>query len=663
MKKQLLYAIRKSRLVKSFLKAPMPGWIVLACDILITMFAAFITFKCSIPPTPAVSLPITLAGKVACVTAIFALAMLVFKPYKAIVRLSAIEDTYRIICTVASVGALLIAFEFIMRTYYNNVVLGYWNIFTLCLIAFALMVTIRLFIKFVFRVASTGQEPRRRVIVLGSAINSYVLASALKNEIYGRFEPVLLLSQGNIQNETSAGPLPIRPYDPDKIGEIFEEFKCDTLLFLSTQMEFIRQEAGDIFLRNGIHLLMFNQVEEFNFDKENNEPMLSPHVQNIKIENLLGRDPIVTDKTQIKESIYGSTVMITGAAGSIGSEIVRQVASFGAGRVVLVDQAETPMHEMQLEVAKAYPDVKFELCIADVANRARMEKIFDEFRPVIVYHAAAYKHVPMMERNPSEAAMTNIFGTKILTDLSLKYKVEKFVMISTDKAVNPTNVMGATKRVAEIYVQSLANHLRNTVDGNFTKFITTRFGNVLGSNGSVIPLFRKQIEAGGPVTITHRDIIRYFMTIPEACSLVLEAACMGHGGEIFIFDMGQPVRIYDLAKRMISLAGMRPGIDIQISEIGLRPGEKLYEELLNNRELTMATHHKKIMIAKVRVYDYTEVCRHLDNLQNAVHDVNPHDVVAEIKRIVPEYHSENSIWCSVDKEIPADDHIEEIIDK
>lgn len=325
------------------------------------------------------------------------------------------------------------------------------------------------------------------------------------------------------------------------------------------------------------------------------------------------------------------------------------------GEIVLLDQAETPMHEMQLEMEAKFPNVKIHLFVGDVTNYERMDHAFDKYRPRYVYHAAAYKHVPMMERNPPEAVLTNVLGTKNIADLSVKYGVEKFVMVSTDKAVNPTNVMGASKRIAEIYVQSLFFDLSRRSDRPSTRFITTRFGNVLGSNGSVIPLFRKQIEQGGPVTITHRNIIRYFMTIPEACSLVLEAGCMGKGGEIFVFDMGEPVKIYDLALRMISLSGLKAGKDIEIVETGLRPGEKLYEELLNERERTIATHHKKIMIARVRSYAYEEVCVHIDRLAELVKRGASHDIVAEMKHMVPEFKSNNSIWQTVDNEIGPDD--------
>jgi FlaA1/EpsC-like NDP-sugar epimerase len=411
----------------------------------------------------------------------------------------------------------------------------------------------------------------------------------------------------------------------------------------------MRSEAADIFLSHNIKLLMLNHIEEY--DAEDKElSKVSAHVQNIKIEDLLSRDPIVNNNPLISESTRDKTVLITGAAGSIGSEIVRQIASYKPGRIILLDQAETPMHDMQLELEQKFKDVNKVMCIADVSNYARLDEIFSTYRPQIVYHAAAYKHVPMMEANPIEAVVTNVFGSKNVADLSMRYGAEKFVMISTDKAVNPTNIMGASKRIAEIYVQSLALSIKNEHRAA-TNFITTRFGNVLGSNGSVIPLFRRQIAQGGPVTVTHHDIIRYFMTIPEACSLVLEAGCMGNGGEIYIFDMGKPVKIYDLASRMISLSGLRPNVDINIVETGLRPGEKLYEELLNEKELTTATQHKKIMIAKVRTYDYADVCASLNRLRDVVDTHVTHDIVAQMKTIVPEFKSQNSEFELIDKEL------------
>ena len=381
----------------------------------------------------------------------------------------------------------------------------------------------------------------------------------------------------------------------------------------------------------------------------------------MQIEDLLGRDPIVLDNSLVRSNIRGSVVMITGACGSIGSEIVRQVATYKAKKIILVDQAETPMHDMALEMKEKFPEADIVLFMGDVQNRDRMERAFAEYRPRFVFHAAAYKHVPMMEINPSEAVLTNVMGTKNIADLALKYDVYKFVMISTDKAVNPTNVMGCTKRLAEAYTQSLFFDAKRK--GKKTQFITTRFGNVLGSNGSVIPIFRRQIAEGGPVTITHRDIIRYFMTIPEACSLVLEAGCMGNGGEIYVFDMGKPVKIYDLATRMISLAGLRPGVDIEIKEIGLRPGEKLYEELLNDKEKTLdSTENDKIMVAKVRTYDFNTVYDNISNIISFAEHGNVHDMIKNMKMFIPEYHSNHSEFEQIDKEIEAE-HSKGVNDK
>jgi FlaA1/EpsC-like NDP-sugar epimerase len=373
--------------------------------------------------------------------------------------------------------------------------------------------------------------------------------------------------------------------------------------------------------------------------------MSKEQIKDIEIEDLLPRDPIQVNMLQIAENLEGKRVMVTGAAGSIGSEIVRQVASFNPYSIILIDQAETPLHNMRLELQEKWRDLRTEIIVADISNAPRMEKLFARTRPQYIFHAAAYKHVPMMEDNVSESVQTNILGAKIVADLAVKYNARKFVMVSTDKAVNPSNVMGCSKRICEIYVQSLAKHLEKT--GLYTtQFITTRFGNVLGSNGSVIPLFRDQIRNGGPVTVTHPEIIRYFMTIPEACQLVLEAGALGHNGEIYIFDMGKPVKILDLAKRMIRLSGT-PNVKIEFT--GLRHGEKLYEELLNLKELTKPTHHEKIMIAEVREYEYAEVSQQIDNLIKVSYDYDDMRTVKKMKEMVPEFRSINSPYEAVDR--------------
>jgi len=666
MRKKLIKALANSKLMQIFLAAPSPKWAVFATDIIVVALSCVLTYSFSSVgadfSSHANSLFFVPAFRAFIIVIVYALIALVVRPYKYIVRLSVIEDTYRLVLLGAGASLALTLLSLvgfmIFGEYYYNI----WNIFVVAVLSFSLMLVVRLGIKFIYMEVAGVAQRKRRVIVLGSAINSFFLASALKSEFEGRFDPVALLSLSSKKMDNTVNGIPVIPFKSDDVKKVFHHYKCDTLLFLSTQIELMRSGTADVFLSNGIHLLMLNQVEEFDLNSKT-MPELSTHVRDINIEDLLGREPIRTDNPVISRMIKDQTVMITGAAGSIGSEIVRQVARMGARDVVLLDQAETPMHEMQLEMESAFPELKIHLFIGDVSNFERMEHAFVKYKPRYVFHAAAYKHVPMMERNPSEAILTNVFGTKNMADLSVKYGVEKFVMISTDKAVNPTNVMGASKRIAEIYVQSLYYHMRRTTDRPTTRFITTRFGNVLGSNGSVIPLFRKQIEQGGPVTITHRDIIRYFMTIPEACSLVLEAGCMGNGGEIFVFDMGMPVKIWDLAVRMISLSGLKPQEDIKIIETGLRPGEKLYEELLNEKEHTIATHHKKIMIAKVRQYDYNEVMQHLDRLLANVHSCSSHDIVAEMKRIVPEYVSNNSVWQEVDKEVahePKKDYMTEI---
>lgn len=651
MSRRILIRLSKLSLMKVLSATPAPRWAVLLADMAIVAISCILTFTFNsyvsgedVWYTPVIKTIIILFA--------YLLFSILFKSYQYIVRLSVIEDVYRIAMLVffASVVLSFVAFLFEIITgqrYYSI-----WNIFIIGVFAFSIMMCMRLTIKYLYTLINGATVVRKPVIVLGSAINSFVLASALKNEVEGRFDPVALLSLSEKKINTTINGIPIIKYDASAINDVFAKYKCDTLLFLSTQIELMRSGFADAFFENGIKLLMLNQVEEFDVDG-NSMPNLSTHVQNIKIEDLLGREVINNNNPMIEQQLRDQVVLITGAAGSIGSEIVRQVALFKAKEIVLVDQAETPMHDLQLELEleEKCPDVDVKLCIGDITNFNRMNHIFSQYRPRYVFHAAAYKHVPMMENNPSEAIYTNVFGTKNIADLSIKYDVDKFVMISTDKAVNPTNVMGASKRIAEIYVQSLFFYNNKIKDGRHTRFITTRFGNVLGSNGSVIPRFRQQIEEGGPVTVTHRDIIRYFMTIPEACSLVLEAGCMGQGGEIYIFDMGKPIKIYDLATRMISLAGFRPNVDIKIVETGLRPGEKLYEELLNDKELTLATKHKKIMIAKVRTYKFEQITEHIERLKTMLLEDNVHDIVAEMKHIVPEYKSQNSQWQKVDNEI------------
>lgn len=651
MKNRILTLLSRSPVVKAIQSTPAPHWTVLIADLAIVGICSLLTFIFN-GYISGDSLMFGLPVKITIIVAIYMAMNLGFKIYRYIIRLSIIEDFYRLTLLILTSSISLVFGTIIIEALTGIRYFSVWNIFIIGMFSFSIMMCMRLLIKYFYTMIAGAGNKRKQVIVLGAAINSFVLANALKNEVEGRFEPIALLSLSDKRQGTTVNGIPIIQYSPDNIKQTFEKYRCDTLLFLSTQIELMRSDFADVFFNNNIRMLMLNQVEEFEVNGKS-MPNLSAHVRNIRIEDLLGREPILNDNRNIGDLIHDQVVMITGAAGSIGSEIVRQVAQFGAKEIVLVDQAETPMHFMQLEMEERFPHIAIHLFIGNITNRQRMDEAFSLYHPQYVFHAAAYKHVPMMEHNPSEAILTNVFGTKNLADLSVAHGVKKFVMISTDKAVNPTNIMGASKRIAEIYIQSLFYHNRNN-NKVTTRFVTTRFGNVLGSNGSVIPRFSKQIEEGGPVTVTHRDIIRYFMTIPEACSLVLEAGCMGDGGEIYIFDMGKPIKIYDLAYRMISLAGLRVGEDIKIVETGLRPGEKLFEELLNDKEMTTATIHKKIMIAKVRKYNYTDVVSRLESLLSSLLNSNTHDLVQQMKLIVPEFKSQNSQWENIDKELQKD---------
>ncbi|MDY6300293.1 MAG: nucleoside-diphosphate sugar epimerase/dehydratase [Bacteroidales bacterium] len=637
------------RLFRSFKVRTTPRWIILLLDMLIVLFCFVATVVADIYSMHSVIAPSTIILNAFLVLAVYFFVTYISKSYTCVIRLSVIEDLYRIFMAIV-VSTLLLAGINILKLAITGVpFMKFWNILIIGALSFSIMMIERLCIKYLYMRMNSDTKGRKRVLVLGTTFSSVLLANALKGEIGGKFLPVGLLSIKSGPDNSEINGFKVYRFDPLKMNEIFAEQSIDALLFDSKSYNLMSSGFADYFIKNDISLLAMNKIAEFEHNKENHDAGISTFIKEVQIEDLLGREPIVLNNTLVNQHINGSCVLITGACGSIGSEIVRQVANYGASKIVLLDQAETPMHDIALEMKKDYPSANIELFMGDVRNRERVEEAFDKFRPRYVFHAAAYKHVPMMEINPTEAILANVMGTRNVADLALKYDVYKFVMISTDKAVNPTNVMGCTKRLAEIYCQSLFFDAQRR--GKKTQFITTRFGNVLGSNGSVIPLFRKQIAAGGPVTVTHKDIIRYFMTIPEACSLVLEAGCMGSGGEIYIFDMGEPVKIYDMARRMISLAGLKPDVDIKIVEIGLRPGEKLYEELLNDKEKTTATVNRKIMIAKVRTYDYQDVCANIDNIITLAARGDVHGMIYAMKEFVPEYKSQHSRFEAIDKEI------------
>ena len=639
------------RILRSFRVRTTPRWIILLLDMLIVLTSYVATVIADMYSLHIVMAALNTLFIAAVVVGVYFVVSYISKSYTCVIRLSVIEDLYRIFMVVLVATILLSIINAIWLAITHHELMKFWNILVIGALSFSMMMIERLCIKYLYMRMNSATEGRKRVLVLGTTFNSVFLANALKGEIGGKYLPVGLLSINPNSSNTEINGLKVYRFDPATMNDMFVENNIEGLIFDAKSNNLMSSGFADYFIKNDIALLAMNKVAEFEQDdaKNQDEKGISTYIKEVQIEDLLGRDPIVLNNPLVSKHINGSCVLITGACGSIGSEIVRQVANYNAGKIILFDQAETPMHDIALEMKKSFPKSDIVLFMGDVRNRARLEEAFEKYHPCYVFHAAAYKHVPMMEINPTEAILANVMGSRNVADMALKYDVYKFVMISTDKAVNPTNVMGCTKRLAEIYCQSLFYDAQRR--GKKTQFITTRFGNVLGSNGSVIPLFRKQIASGGPVTVTHKEIIRYFMTIPEACSLVLEAGCMGNGGEIYIFDMGEPVKIYDMARRMISLAGLKPDIDIKIEEIGLRPGEKLYEELLNDKEKTTATVNKKIMVAKVKTYEYQDVCAHIDKIIELASKGDVHAMIYAMKEFVPEYKSMHSKFEAIDKEI------------
>jgi len=500
-----------------------------------------------------------------------------------------------------------------------------------------LMITFRVVIKIAYLELINPTGARNKVIIIGAGEAGLITKRALDRDLGIRYKVISFIDED--KNKIGKKLEGVDISGLEKLGELLATNEIDNIII---SVQHLRPEKKQF---------IFEACLPYKTNVSSVPPVSSwidgelsyNQIKNIKIEDLLERDEIKLDNEGIQKELNGKIIMVTGASGSIGSELVRQMLNFNPAKIILIDQAESAMFDLEVELSAKYNYKNFEIAIADICNEVRMDHAFRLFKPQMVYHAAAYKHVPMMENNPSEALYTNVKGTKIIADLSIKYGIEKFIMISTDKAVNPTNVMGASKRIAEIYVQALSRKGK-------TSFITTRFGNVLGSNGSVVTLFKKQIEQGGPLTVTHPEVIRYFMTIPEACRLVLEAGMMGKGGEIYLFDMGKPVRIIDLARKMIQLSGLEIDRDIKIKFTGLRPGEKLYEELLNDAENTLPTYHPQIMIGKVREYDFEPVSKEIDELIELFRNQDNMAIVKKMKKIVPEFKSKNSEFEKLDAE-------------
>jgi len=569
-----------------------------------------------------------------------------FSTYSGIIRHSSYIDAIKLLFSQMAVLMSFIGYNFFHQQYYGTKAFLNTPFFINMVLSFCGLFLYRVFVKQTFEHYFSKESAHEliRTIIYGSDANALSVANALKSETPSRFKIVGFVDRNKQNDAKRMLDLPILG-QRKKISILMRSVQAEGIILADKSLTNKEKKSiVDQCLENNYKVYTVPLISDWENQKE-----ISKKIKNLEIEDLLERKPIVIDKSAITHQLKNKTVLITGAAGSIGSEIVRQVLNYDPKAVILIDQAETPLHHLCLELQALDTNSKIRTLIADVRDKEVLEKIFEKHQPQIVYHAAAYKHVPLMEENPSQAILTNISGTKNLADLSCQYKVRKFIMISTDKAVNPSNVMGASKRIAEKYVQSLQLKDLHDEVASPTKFITTRFGNVLGSNGSVVPLFTKQIAEGGPVTITHRDIIRYFMTISEACQLVLEAGAMGEGGEIFIFDMGKPVRIYDLALKMIQLAGFIPEVDIKIEIIGLRPGEKLYEELLNDTSKTLATHHEKIMIAQEIQDEFKQLHIDIEALIGIANYYSDADIVAKMKSIVPEFISMNSTFEVLDR--------------
>lgn len=566
--------------------------------------------------------------------------MYVFKTYAGIIRHSTFIDLFKLLvscfCTMIIVGTINITYFWVAGSKF--ILTPYLILYFI--ISFMGLFLFRLYVKEFFHIVREYRRSalKKRILVLGIDEQSIAIARAVLDNPSLPYQVVGFLTQRTDTKRASLLGKPI--YEKKKIEETTkEDLVIDGVIIIKEMMSKDEMNSWvNLFLEKDLHIFKAPSVQKLR------DSDLGGSIRNLQIEDLLNRKPIKIENEDVKKRHFNKAVLVTGGAGSIGSEIVRQVAQFDPSLIVVLDQAETPLYDVELEMKEKFPHIRFKFVLADVSNRHRIEPLFQTYNFSMVYHAAAYKHVPLVEENPHEAILVNVLGSKNIATLSSKYKVNRFVMVSTDKAVNPTNVMGASKRAAELFVQSLQN-----VEGNTTKFITTRFGNVLGSNGSVIPHFKRQIEAGGPITITHPDIVRYFMTIPEACELVLQAGTMGQGGEIFVFDMGEPVKILDLAKRMIKLSGFEPNIDIKIIYTGLRPGEKLYEELLSDNAKTLPTHNEKIMISKDPTMEFFEIESLVNSVTKASIRRDKVEVVRMLKIIVPEFRSNNSIYEVLDK--------------
>jgi FlaA1/EpsC-like NDP-sugar epimerase len=626
----------------------LPRWGVLLLDLFIALIAFIISYLIGDNIVGYdMNTPLPLWAQMGLVLVTQCMFFVIFHTYSGILRYSTFVDTMKVSFAVGTTGILLIITNIVVKLALQQEAPFLTSILLIYIfVGITLLFSWRVVIKTVFEYISHHTDGVQKVLIYGTKSAGLSIAKMLQANMESPYRPVGFISDTNDNMHHNLLGLKVYPLDKDLIA-VMKSQNINQIIISPIKMKELNPLHDlSIFIENNIRILTTPYFKDYSPNQDENINKIG-RIESIQVEDLLERPAIQINTNNVQSILSNKVILVTGGAGSIGSEIVRQVATFNPKAIILLEIAESPLHDLTVDLRRKYPNLQFVPIIADIRNIKMVEDVFAEYHPTVIFHAAAYKHVPLMEDFPTQAILANVLGTKNMADMAIKYNAERFVMISTDKAVNPTNVMGASKRIAEIYVQSL--FLKQIqLDPHCTKFITTRFGNVLGSNGSVVPFFKKQIAEGGPVTVTHPDIIRYFMTIPEATCLVLEAATLGNGGEIFCFDMGHPVRIADLAKNMIRLAGLVPGKDIEITYTGLRPGEKLYEELLNQKETTLPTSNQKILVAKVREYDFDIVTEQIQALINEAERGKVFPVVQKMKNIVPEFKSKNSVYEQLD---------------
>lgn len=621
-------------------KAHTPRWIILLIDVIICIIALATAYFLLFNITETSSRPFSLLTMMLIIIPVQALTFVIFKTYSNLIRYTSLKDAERIFMVISTATLFILILNIVWNRIHpkqSEHIIPYTLIFLDYLLCAVMLIGSRMVYKSLYYAISNSTIPKENTLILGNEQFATAVKRAIDKDTISSIHVVAFVDPTGMQSGQKIEGIKI--YSLDKFESLLNKQNIGRVILAQTDFNVEQKNTiVDTCLNHKINVQSIPDINSWL-----NGELTTRQIRNIRIEELLEREPIKLNIDRIHSYTRGKVVLVTGAAGSIGSEMVRQLSKFGPKLIVLFDQAESPLYNLELELHEKLGFFDFQTVIGSMCNEYRVRKLFSVFHPEVVFHAAAYKHVPMMEENPTEAISNNIRGTKIMADLAVEYGVKKFVMVSSDKAVNPTNVMGASKRIAEIYTQTL-NKVSNT------KFITTRFGNVLGSNGSVIPRFKMQIDQGGPITITHPEITRFFMTIPEACQLVLEAGSIGEGGEIMVFDMGKSVKIVDLAKKMVELSGLEIGKDIQIRYTGLRPGEKLFEELLNSKENCMETHHPKILIAKVRSYEPHEIFKKIDELLAELPKHNNFTLVGKMKEIIPEFISQNSMYEGLDKQ-------------